>query len=73
MSPDSQNYERSVYTSLDLLGDVGGLYDALYAIAYLVIIAFKFACKRGSHNFIVPRLFKRGNSKLIEKIAKFKE
>ena len=31
-SGETRYYERSVYTWLDLLGDVGGLKDALYAI-----------------------------------------
>ena len=30
---ETRYYERSVYTCLDLLGDVGGLKDALAAIA----------------------------------------
>ena len=31
------HHDRAVYTSLDLLGDVGGLFDALKGIASLFV------------------------------------
>ena len=49
------------------------MFDALCAIAKLVILAFQFAFKRGSNNFIVPKLFKRGNSKLNEQFKMSEE
>ena len=35
-SPDDINHNRSVYTSLDLLGDVGGLLDMCILIAKII-------------------------------------
>ena len=36
-SPDVIIYERSVYTILDLLGEVGGLLDGLNYIAMMIL------------------------------------
>ena len=36
-SPDSMIHKRTIYGPLDLLGDVGGLADALIAIGGAVI------------------------------------
>ena len=42
LDKDVKHFKRSIYTFLDLLGDVGGLNDALSAIAS-VIIALNFS------------------------------
>ena len=46
MDGDVKIHKKSIYTVLDLLGDVGGLFDALKAIAS-VFISINFAL-RGS-------------------------
>ena len=33
----SENYQRAIYTSLDFLGDVGGLWDGLHLIASTIL------------------------------------
>ena len=60
LSPDVMHYDRSVYTGLDLLGDVGGLYDALCAIAKILLFIVSLFTKGGPHDYIIQRLFKRG-------------
>ena len=62
LSPDTKHYERSVYTVLDFLGDIGGLFDALRLIAEIFIYAVSFLTNDGPHNYILKRLFKRNNS-----------
>ena len=37
-SPDVINYQRAIYTLLDLLGDCGGLLDSLKLIGYTIIV-----------------------------------
>ena len=37
MSLDTHEHTRSVYSILDLLGDIGGLYSILYSIGLLII------------------------------------
>ena len=40
---DNKYYKRTVYTIMDFLGDVGGLFDALKGFGFiLVTIYFKF-------------------------------
>ena len=56
---DIMYYERSVYTVLDLLGDVGGLNDALTIIAQVLLFILFHLTKAGPHNYIIKRLFKR--------------
>ena len=42
LSRDVKHHNRSIYTSLDLLGDVGGLFDALKGImSFIIAIYFK--------------------------------
>ena len=36
-SPNTINYYRAIYTFLDMLGDVGGLLDALKLIAETIV------------------------------------
>ena len=33
-------YKRSIYTSLDLLGDIGGLFDALKSISSFIVAIY---------------------------------
>ena len=61
-SEETRYYERSVYTGLDLLGDVGGLNDALYAIGQFCIFIINILTNSGPHNYVLKRLFKRGKT-----------
>jgi len=40
LSPKTQNYERNVYTVLNMLGDIGGFNDALVIICTLLTSQF---------------------------------
>ena len=40
VSSDRNNYQRNVYTILDLLSDVGGLVGAISPISYGLILLF---------------------------------
>ena len=40
VDPDVQKYTRSIYSGLDWLGDVGGLYDGLSLIGYIALTLF---------------------------------
>ena len=48
-----------MYTILDLLGDVGGLLDALRAIGGLLISAYTCAINNPLNAFLVNALFRR--------------
>ena len=50
---ETRYFERSVYTWLDLLGDVGGLKDALVAIVQIFLFLVHFITKTGPHNYIL--------------------
>ena len=60
LSPDIQHYERSIYTYLDFLGDLGGLNDALSKIAQIILFIVSLLTKSGPHEYILKELFKRG-------------
>ena len=62
LSPDIQHYERSIYTYLDFLGDVGGLDDALTIIAQIILFLVSLLTNSGPHEYILKKLFKRGKS-----------
>ena len=55
-------YERSVFTIFDLLGNIGGLFDALSAIAQLFLLAISTLTSTGYHSYIMHKLFKKSNS-----------
>ena len=59
INQQKQIIERSVYTALDLLGDVGGLFDALKSICSAVLFVLFYATRAGPHNYIIKRLFKK--------------
>ena len=59
---DTMMYERSIYTILDFLGDIGGLFDALGYISKLILFAFSVIFNNGPSSFIVARLFKQISS-----------
>ena len=63
-SPNIMLYSRAVYTLLDLLGDVGGLTDALKLIGSIVVAVLSDG---GFSNYLISKLFykykKDGNAK----------
>ena len=40
MSPDIEVSKRQIYTILDLLGDIGGLLDALKAFGSIIVMLY---------------------------------
>ena len=56
-------HKRSIYTLLDLLGDVGGLLDALRAIGGLILSAYTFAVSNPINSYLMNVLFYRRKSK----------
>ena len=62
MSGDVKHYERSIYTALDLFGDVGGLFEALKVLASIIMFVAQIIIKGGPQNYIIPRLFKRAGA-----------
>ena len=53
-SPDTIIYSRAIYTLLDLLGDVGGLIDALKLICSMIIAVIS---NGDFSNYIISKLF----------------
>ena len=47
MSGDVKHYERSIYTALDLFGDVGGLFEALKVLASIIMFVAQIIIKGG--------------------------
>ena len=65
-SSDEIVHERAVYTVLDLLGDIGGLLDALMYLGQIVLaIIFKFS---GSeiYRYLIMMLFVKKKPKLTQ-------
>ena len=42
MSLDKINHSRTIYGTLDLLGDIGGLSDAFFALGGIIVTFFSF-------------------------------
>ena len=59
MSVDRQVYERSVYTALDWLGDVGGLLDGLREIGFWLITLVWWVIGNPLEAFLLERVFKK--------------
>ena len=59
LSPDRFMYKRSIYTFLDLLGDVGGLLDALRFIGFYFM--FFYTLIRGDllSEFLISSVFQK--------------
>jgi hypothetical protein len=68
MSNDVKDYERSHYTLLQLLGDVGALYGTLHSLSS-ALIAYLIRAGDKAQFEILNRVFKRrtqsGNRKLF--------
>ncbi len=59
MSPHVTNYKRSIYTCLDFLGDLGGLYDALLFVGQLAVTLYTIVVGNEMENYILKTLFTR--------------
>ena len=63
LSADRHMYKRSIYSSLDWLGDVGGLFDGLRGIGFLVMLVYKLILGDPLNNFLINMLFKKDKIK----------
>ena len=53
------HHDRSIYTFLDLLGDVGGLLDALSGISSVIIFLYFSVTGNPIHEYLLNALFMR--------------
>ena len=60
-SPDDINHTRSVYTTLDLLGDVGGLLDMCVLIAKILWSIIYTISGSEINHYLITRLFFRNS------------
>ena len=56
---DVVHYKRSIYSTLDFLGDLGGLYDALLVLGYVMIFLFKIIVGNELEDYLLKVLFTR--------------
>ena len=61
LSPDVDIKKRSTYTILDLLGDVGGLFDALRACGAIVVSVYFLIRGNPLEKFLLESLFTTGS------------
>jgi len=54
---DVVHHKRSIYTSLDLLGDIGGLFDALKIISSIIITLYFSIFGNPLHGYLLKALF----------------
>ena len=70
MSLDEISHQRSIYSFLDFLGDVGGLYSILIDIGSIFLMLPAFAFGSGLHQFLMRNIFltrkKEDSSKISE-------
>ena len=63
------HYKRSIFTLLDYLGDLGGLYDALNIMGLILVGVYKVVIGCEFENYLLKMLFtrkKRGMSAEFE-------
>ena len=63
LSSDVSYYNRQIYTGLDLLGDIGGLYDALKSFGVIFIIAYDFIFGSVFEQHLLSKVFLMDQSK----------
>ena len=56
---DVFHHNRSIYTALDLLGDVGGLFDALKGISSLIVLVYFQIFGSPINDFLLKSIFIR--------------
>ena len=59
MSPDVEIHNRQIYSILDLLGDIGGLFDALKAITSIFLSIIFALTGNPIEEFLLSLVFKR--------------
>ena len=64
ISPESIIHQRTVYNSLDLIGDVGGLLDGLTAIGGFLITIYSFIVGDPLESYISKSVFKIDTEKI---------
>ena len=70
LSPDSKKFTRSIYTVLDWLGDVGGLFDALKALGSTFIFIHAYIRGREFEIYLLNRLYKmEKESSMVKDVA----
>ena len=57
LSSDVMHHNRSIYTFLDLLGDSGGLFDALKGISSLIVTFYFSIFGNPMTEYILKALF----------------
>ena len=57
LSGDQVIHERTIYNVLDLIGDIGGLFDGLNYLAQLIIGIAGFIWNDTAYQFITNQLF----------------
>ena len=62
LSRDVIHHNRSIYTSLDLLGDVGGLFDALKSIMYFIVALYFNVFGNPVQEYLLNALFLKNKS-----------
>ena len=63
---------RSIYTFLDMLGDIGGLFDALCYLSSMFIFTFSLFLNFGPDSFIVGSIFKTESKKEVNQVKRIK-
>ena len=53
------HYKRSIFTLLDYLGDLGGLYDALNVVGLILVGIYKVVIGCELENYLLKMLFTR--------------
>ena len=60
LHPGRDMYKRRIYTILDVLGDVGGLFDSLRISGIAFMMVYTVIVGNPLNAFLVNSLFKRG-------------
>ena len=59
LEDEATQHSRSIYSALDMLGDVGGLLDGLKLIGSLVMFLFHLMRGDPLNDFLLKAIFKR--------------
>ena len=73
LSPERIIYKRSIYTTLDWLGDVGGLSDALRLLGSGIMYLYTLAFGNSLNMFLLRKIFIRDSKRGKEIKSKTRE
>ena len=59
LEKDVKHHDRSIYTLLDVLGDVGGLFDALKGISSIIVTFYFNIFGNPMHDYLLKSIFTR--------------